>query len=380
MTEQPVLFEEIPTQGGKTIGIATLNVERTLNSLSLEMIDLLTPKLKAWQADDNLVMVILQGAGDRAFCAGGDIQDLYRSMVENPGGPNEYAERFFEHEYRLDHLIHTYDKPILCWAHGVVMGGGLGVMAGCSHRLGTETSRIAMPEITIGLFPDAGATWFLARMPIHLAHFLALTGSHLNAVDARKVGFVDRLVEFTRKDEVIEALTESEWRDDPEENTSILDDVLDQFESAPGDFPESQLDRHEQTIRAVVSDALDSAAPLEVFAEKLGNLDVAEDKWMQRAVATFHSGSPTTAHLILEQIRRAKDLSLEETLMLELVMAIQCSRHHDFAEGVRALLIDKDNKPEWKYPGVADVPRDWIEEHFLPPWEGENPLSDLREQ
>lgn len=380
MTQQPVLFEEISAQAGKAIGVATLNVERTLNSLSLEMIDLLTTRLKAWRDDDTIVMVILQGAGDRAFCAGGDIQDLYRSMVENPGGPNEYAERFFEHEYRLDYLIHTYDKPILCWANGVVMGGGLGVMAGCSHRLGTETSRIAMPEITIGLFPDAGATWFLTRMPTHLAYFLALTGSHLNAVDARKVGLVDRLVQYAGKEQLVNRLTNTKWRDNPEDNHKVLDEVLDSFEGSPGEFPDSELDPHEQFIYSIVTESLATDMPLKTFAEKMDSLGVAGDKWLKRAVETFQRGSPTTAHLIMEQIRRAAGLSLEETLMLELVMAIQCSRHHDFKEGVRALLIDKDNNPEWKFSSVTDVPRDWVEEHFVPPWEGRNPLSNLHEQ
>ncbi|MEX2489303.1 MAG: enoyl-CoA hydratase/isomerase family protein [Pseudomonadales bacterium] len=380
MTEQPVLVEEIPATGGKSIGIATLNVERTLNSLSLEMIDLLTAKLEAWQEDNNLVMVILQGAGDRAFCAGGDIQDLYRSMAENPGGPNEYADRFFEHEYRLDYLIHTYTKPILVWANGVVMGGGLGVMAGCSHRIGTETSRIAMPEITIGLFPDAGATWFLTRMPTHLAHFLAWTGSHLNAVDAKKVDLIDRLIDFASKDDVKTALTKAKWGSNSADNKKIVDHVLDNFECSAEQFPVSQLDVHEDTIESMVMHALASDSPVEAFAEQLDKLEFGNDKWLKRAVQTFKGGSPTTAHLIKEQIDRARGLSLKETLMLELVMAIQCSRHHDFAEGVRALLIDKDNSPQWKYTHVSEVPRHWIESHFAPPWEGQNPLSNLNDQ
>ncbi|MBD3648161.1 MAG: enoyl-CoA hydratase/isomerase family protein [Pseudomonadales bacterium] len=373
----PVLFEEIMTAGGKRIGVGTLNVEKTLNSLSLEMIDLLTAKLLEWQDDDDLILVILQGAGDRAFCAGGDIQDLYRSMVEHPGGPNEYADAFFEREYRLDHLIHTFVKPIVCWAHGIVMGGGLGVMAGCSHRLGTETSRIAMPEITIGLFPDASATWFLTRMPKHLAHYLAWTGSHLNAVDARKVGFVDRLVKSDQREPLTTALMEAQWRESVSDNLAVLDEILDRFQSPADEFPGSKIDAHEDTIRDIVEAALASESPLETFSARLEALK-GDDAWLDRGVEVFRAGSPTSAHLILEQIERAEGLHLKETLMLELIMAIQCSRHHDFAEGIRALLIDRDNNPCWKYSSVSSVPREWIEEHFAPPWgDGVNPLSDL---
>ena len=161
----PVLFEELTCGNGKVVAMATLNVEKTLNSLSLEMIDLLTAQLVEWQSDDRISVVLFQGAGDRAFCAGGDIQALYQSMVEHPGGPNPYAEAFFEREYRLDYLIHTYSKPVMVWGHGIVMGGGLGIFGGCSHRVATEKSRIALPEITIGLFPDAGASVFLGKMP-----------------------------------------------------------------------------------------------------------------------------------------------------------------------------------------------------------------------
>ena len=159
-----VLFEELTAASGK-VGRVTLNIEATLNSLTLEMVDLLQAQLDAWADDDAIAAIFIEGAGEKAFCAGGDVQALHASSVGTPGGPCEYAETFFTREYRLDYTLHTYAKPIICWGHGIVMGGGLGVMAACSHRVVTERTRIAMPEVTIALFPDVGGSWFLNHMP-----------------------------------------------------------------------------------------------------------------------------------------------------------------------------------------------------------------------
>ncbi|WP_334167975.1 enoyl-CoA hydratase/isomerase family protein, partial [Achromobacter mucicolens] len=190
----PVLFEERSAANGMRFGIATLNAPQTLNGLSLEMVDLLADRLDAWARDPGVALVVLQGAGDKAFCAGGDLHGLYRSMTENTGKPswsNTYARTFFEREYRLDYRIHTYPKPVLCWGHGIVMGGGIGLMMGASHRVVSETSRLAMPEVSIGLFPDVGGSWLLNRMPGRSGVFLALTGAQLNTSDAFFAGLAD---------------------------------------------------------------------------------------------------------------------------------------------------------------------------------------------
>ena len=134
------------------LGRVTLSVAATLNSLTLEMVDLLQAQLDVWREADDIGAVFIEGAGEKAFCAGGDVQALHKSSVETPGGPCDYAENFFAREYRMNYTLHTYHKPLVCWGHGIVMGGGLGVMAGCSHRVVTEKTRIAMPEVTIALF------------------------------------------------------------------------------------------------------------------------------------------------------------------------------------------------------------------------------------
>ena len=370
----PVLFEVPHTSGGANFGLATLNAEKTLNSLSLPMVRALTAQLTEWERDNSIALVVIQGAGDRAFSAGGDIQELYRSMVEADGGENPYARAFFEEEYRLDYLIHQFDKPIIAWANGFVMGGGLGVMAACSHRIGTETSRIAMPEISIGLFPDAGATWFLAQMPVHLAHFIAWTGCQLGATDAQKVGLIDRVVRSADKDKVMKALRTHHW-DVRDNNHAKLDQLLPKLTARAARLPDSEIDRVEIDIASVVGSCVSAPRPALAFAELLGSLDL-DDKWLGRAAETFRAGSTTTAHLIPEQIRRARGLDLKQTFMLELNIALQCASRPEFVEGIRARLIDRDNNPKWCYETLDAVPEDWVMSHFDPP-PGGHPLSNL---
>ena len=185
-----------PSAGPGHIAVATLNVPATLNSLDLTMVDALAAALVQWRDDPAVAMVYLRGAGDRAFCAGGDIQALYRSCKANREAGrrvDSYAEDFFEREYRLDYVL-TFPKPVLCFGHGVVMGGGLGLLAASRFRVVTPKSRVAMPEITIGLFPDAGGTTLLSAMPGSLGLFLGLTGTHFRGGDARALGLGTHLI------------------------------------------------------------------------------------------------------------------------------------------------------------------------------------------
>ncbi|MCB1691916.1 MAG: enoyl-CoA hydratase/isomerase family protein [Pseudomonadales bacterium] len=373
---EPVLFETRDTRSGHRVGVATLNSEKTLNSLSLPMIDLLTAKLHAWREDESVVAILIQGAGERAFSAGGDIQDLYKSMREHPGGPNPYADAFFEREYRLDFLLHTYPKPVIAWATGFVMGGGLGVMAACSHRIGTEQSRIAMPEITIGLFPDAGATWFLARMPAHLSHFIAWTGCQLTARDGQRVGLIDHVVRAGDKQALFDALINANWTLDAAMNGELIDEAAHRMAASAEALPPEALAGHENTILALVTESLRHKRPATRFGELVSGVEP-EDDWLSRAFATFRAGCPVTAHVVHEQITRAQGLSLGKTFELELAIAIQCSRHPDFVEGIRARLIDRDNTPAWRHASLAEVPEDYVNEHFVLPVAGGNPLRDL---
>lgn len=367
-----VLFRtESLAQGGKA-GVATLNVEKTLNSLTLNMVDLLSAKLAEWETDPEILLVWFEGAGDRAFCAGGDIQNLYHDMVKHPGGPCPYCEDFFEREYRLDYQLHTYSKPTIAWGHGVVMGGGLGIASACQYRIGTEKTRIAMPEITIGLIPDAGASWSFTQMPKHFAYFLALTGAQINGEDAKAVGLVNHLIAHEHRAAVLQALVESVSQKQADETIAV---TLAQFDGQ-GEFPVSQLMVHEAIIRNIMSHALEADNPVAYFVSALGQFS--GDDWLEKAASTFASGAPTTAQVIVEQFSRAETMNLKEMLMQELTLATQCSRHPDFAEGVRALLIDKDGQPAWHQALMGGVPEDWIQAHFQPPWD-QHPLADLND-
>jgi enoyl-CoA hydratase/carnithine racemase len=379
---QPVLFEELAAHNGRRIGVATLASEKTLNALSLEMVNLLTPQLRQWQADPEVALVILQAQGDKAFCAGGDLQQLYRTMREHHASPergdirgNRYAAGFFEHEYRLDYLIHTFAKPILGWGHGIVMGGGIGLMAGCSHRVATEKSRLAMPEITIGLYPDVGGSWFLARMPGKTGVFLALTGAQLNASDAVFAGLADYRVAHAAKQSVLDALLAQDWGHG--HDAELLDRVLAEAQAASlhdaaGAFAPAKLRSHFDLIqeccgKPTLPEIVDAILAL-----------ASDDAWLQKAAATLRAGAPGSARLGYALQKRVRRLSLAEVFRLELVVSLHCAARPDFVEGIRALIVEKDQQPRWQPATLAAATAEWVEGFFDDPWgKDEHPLADL---
>ena len=356
----PVLFEVT-----NHVGLVTLNAEKSLNSLTLEMIDVLNGQLEAWAKDDDVALVVFAGAGERAFCAGADIRALYDSVLDCSYGPNPHAEAFFTREYQMDLLIHRYPKPTVAWGDGVVMGGGLGILGACSHRVGTERSRVALPEITIGLFPDAGASYFFSRMPTHLAKFIGLTGCQLTTADAIDLGLMDYLVPSERRELLFQTLMDRDWSVNTPECLAELFSDLSDSPQAQGEL----LRRGDQIEQLFVSD--DLVEIRERFEQMIEN-----DDWLRTQYANFTSGSPTTAHIVIEQVSRLSNKSIGEFYQMELNIAVQCTRHPDFAEGVRALLVDKDRNPQWRYPTLDAVPREWVEEHFADPFPLGNPLAD----
>ena len=263
-----IIWEELKTRSGKRVGLLTLNDTRSLNSLSLEMIRALTPQLLTWQDDNEVVAVVLQGAGDKAFCAGGNIRKLYDSLVAKPEQvPNELALAFFSEEYRLNYLIHTYRKPFIVWGHGIVMGGGIGLMSGASHRVVTEASRLAMPEMAIGLFPDVGGTWFLNQAPGRTGLFLGLTGAHMNAADALFVGLADYVIPHAEKASLFEQLLSTCWFDDDAANHEVVSAILRKMEVVEL-LPESNVRQHldlinEATTKETLSDIAQGIASVE---------------------------------------------------------------------------------------------------------------------
>ncbi len=372
-----VVFSSVATASGHVFGRATLNQPASLNALSLAMVDRLGPQLDAWATDARVAGVILDAAGDKAFCAGGDVVALYRSMRDTlsgevPGEVPRDAAAFFEREYRLDHRIHTYPKPVLCWAHGITMGGGIGLMAGASHRVVTAKTRLAMPETAIGLYPDVGGSGFLGRAPGRSGLFLALTGAPLNASDARFAGLADIQLRHEDHGAVLEAIAAARWTGERADDDARLSHLL-AARAAGVDRPASPLRTHAERIDdAVGHDRVVDIAP------RLAALAHDADPWLARAGAAFATGSPTSALLSFEMQRRARHLSLADVFRLEYQASVGCCVHGDFAEGVRALLVDKDRRPRWTPATLAEVDSRRIESHLAPRFIGAHPLADLR--
>ena len=228
-----------------------------------------------------------------------------------------------------------------------------------------------MPEITIGLFPDAGGTKFLSSMPDNLGLFAGLTGIHLSAGDGLELGLLDFIIEPEKKNAILESLARLSWTSDEQDNHRLVTVLLEQHRVSEA-LP-TNLVSHRDRISNLMQSCLDAGNFFAVF-----DLTPAfDDEKLDAAMVTYRKGSPTTARIFVEQMRRAKGMSLADMFRMELVIAYQCIRHTDFLEGVRALLIDKDRNPKWAYKSVLDVPDSHVEEHFVPAWSGAHPLAAL---
>jgi len=363
-------FEELPGPDGARIGVASLDAEKSLNALSLPMILTLQDRLDAWANDPQIVCVLLRGNGPKAFCAGGDVRALIETCRVHPGEVPPLAAHFFAAEYRLDYRLHTYPKPLICWGHGYVLGGGMGLLQGAGIRIVTPSSRLAMPEISIGLYPDVGASWFLSRLPGKLGLFLGLTGAHINGRDALDLGLADRFLLDDQQGELVERLLQLNWQEQIPAQLNSLLKALEQEASAHR--PEAQWLPRRQRI----NDLLD-VANLTCAWKVISHLQNDTDPLFSRAARTLAEGCPLTAHLVWEQIHRARHLSLAEVFQMEYTMSLNCCRHPEFSEGVRARLIDKDQRPHWHWQEVGSIPDAVIDAHFTKAWEGRHPLADL---
>ena len=382
-----VQFEEMVCDNGKIIAVATLNAPKSLNALSGDMIALLYLKLLQWQQQGNIVAVFLQGSGDKAFCAGGDIVHLYQAMKSEAmhldkgekatADPSENSaaliENYFTKEYQLDFLIHQFKKPFIVWGHGIVMGGGLGLLSGASHRVVTEKSRIAMPEISIGLFPDVGASYFLNQMPSGNGLFLALTGASINACDAKFCQLADVFITHSNKETVLAQLCQVNWSDSIPSNHMLLSTLLIKVEQAClSQIPDSELINHQVLIQSLVN-----LKSVELVYDAIVENDI-DDKWFNRAQKSLMSGSALSAHIAYRQLGAGKNLSLADCFRMELNLAVNSGFFGEFAEGVRALLIDKDSNPSWRFDSIMQVEESVVDWFFEPRWQGtEHPLVHL---
>lgn len=361
-----VEFEELRTSSGAYCGIATLNVPTRANALSLTMVRLLTSRLVQWQNDPNIVLVILRGTGTKGFCAGGDLKAIHSSLLIEKASSGStkriaapYLAEFFSEEYCLDYMIHRYTKPVLCWGHGFVMGGGLGLMAGASHRVVTETSSLAMPEVAIGFFPDVGHSYVLSRMPEGVGKFLGLTGAQIGPADAIFVGWANYAVHTSNYEGVINALVHQPWTSQRQENDILLSKILKGFE---GSF-------------------VNSVGPLQSSVSEINAVFAKEDiheisklskqyrgcSWLTAAIGGLFAGSPEAVKLAFELQRRAFHLTLSDVLHMEYVAALNFAIAPDFTEGIRAKLVDRNNPPKWRAADVDHVSDERIFSFFKEP-------------
>ncbi|MFK8013539.1 MAG: enoyl-CoA hydratase/isomerase family protein [Marinicellaceae bacterium] len=354
-----VIFEIINGLHGD-IGKITLNNPKSLNALNIEMIDAMQGVLDTCEKNNDIKAVFLQGTGDKAFCAGGDVVGLYHSMKETKKGdiPNK-ASMFFTKEYDLDYRLHKFPKPIISWGNGIVMGGGIGLAAACSHRIVTEKSMYAMPEVTIGLYPDVGASWFFNRMPHNIGMYLGLTGSRMNASDAIYTKLADFYLESDSKADLITKLSEFNWSGDTHKDIHNI--IQAQNEKNNIQSPVSQIRENYDDIQNLFKQ--------DGLQEIVNNLTHSEpkSKWLRFGQKGFLKGCPITYALVYEQIKRAKHMSLKQVFDMELIMSIKCAMNGDLQEGIRALLIDKDGQPNWKVKSVQDISHSQIEDFFQLP-------------
>ncbi len=363
-----ILFEIIEGLQGN-IGKITLNNPKALNALNVEMIDAMQVALDTCEMDDAIKAVFLDSTGDKAFCAGGDVVGMYHSMKETAKGDiPEKAAAFFTQEYKLDYRLHTFPKPIISWGNGIVMGGGIGLAAACSHRIVTENSMYAMPEVTIGLYPDVAASWFFNRMPSNIGMYLGLTGARLNASDAIFTKLADFFVLDEFKDELLDDFAQLDWSDDLDED--VHNAIQTHYAFSFDEAPVSNLRQNYDDIQYLFEHG-----GLGAIVHNLTNIEP-KSKWMGFAQKGFLKGCPMTYRLVYEQIKRAKHMSLKQVFDMELIMSTRCAMNGDLQEGIRALLIDKDGKPNWSVSSVDDITHDMIEDFFTPPWNGTHPLEN----
>jgi enoyl-CoA hydratase/carnithine racemase len=347
------------------VGFVTLNRPAVLNALSDSMILEMHAQLRQWAQDASIYAVVVRGAGGKAFCAGGDVRTVHASFT-----PSSSAHRdFFASEYRLDYFIHRYPKAYVALMDGIVMGGGMGIAQGASLRVVTDRTRMAMPEVGIGFFPDVGASYFLSRLPGALGIYLGLSGAQIRAADALYAGLADVYLPHEALDSLDAALATLGWSRDHSADMHGAVRAL-----ATVKLPEPAL----ASLRAVI-DAHFSRSDIRTILQSLqSESSAAYHDWARHTLKMMAARSPLMMAVTARQLERGVAMNLADCFRMELGMVLHCFEQGDFREGVRALLVDKDNAPCWNPARIEDVTEEMIAAFFLDTWAGSNhPLADL---
>ncbi len=326
--------EELLVEVRGAVATVTLNRPAALNALSIGMLEGLAARLDEWEKDDRVRLVVLRGAGDKAFCAGGDVRALHDSFKAGLRGHH----RFFEIEYALDYRIHTYPKTIVALMDGIVMGGGMGISQGAKVRIVGDRTRMAMPETAIGLFPDVGGSYFLSRVPGRLGAYLGLVGPTLRGSDAIYCALADVYAGALAP---------------PASEIEALRPAIDLHFGA-------------DSVEAIIASLTSENRPQ-------------YRDWAAKTLEALSKKSPTMLAVTLEQLRRGATLSLAECFRMELNLIHGCFEQGDFIEGIRALIVEKDNRPRWRHDRLSEVGAAEVAAFFTPRWQGaQHPLACLR--
>ncbi len=356
MTNDVIFTEKICAEGSK-LGICTLNRPHALNALTLPMCAAMLAQFRAWQTDGHVRAVVINANGERAFCAGGDVAEVVRQVRSGGAHRFAYGDEFFTVEYALDLLIHTYSKPIIALAQGITMGGGVGLIAGAAFRVIGADARMAMPEIHIGLFPDVGGGFFLNKMPSRAGWLMALTGLTIHAHDAVLHGLADAIVPSAQMAGLVDALVAQAA---PLTHASVHACIHGHPAIVAPKVDDAPMWQRLPEIRTLMN-----ATDVRTVRDRLIAL-AQSDSWFAPPARNLAAGSPTTAHVAFEYLRRSSTLGIADVLALDLVLAKQFPRRHDFLEGVRAVLIDKDKAPKWRPPAFELVSEFDVVGHFAP--------------
>jgi enoyl-CoA hydratase len=350
--KESMMTDEVLIRTNGPIGHISLNRPKALHALTLPMCHAMSAALSEWAADDSIKAVILDHAEGRGFCAGGDIAFLRNSAL-NDGGAS--GRKFFHDEYQLNHQMFTYPKPIVAFMDGITMGGGVGISQPAKFRVATENTRFAMPETGIGLFPDVGGGWYLSRLGRRLGQFLALTGARLDGSECLWTGLATHYVPH----EMLEDL-KARIHDHPDRIAGILSEPV-------GTPPKARIEANADRIaKHFASDAYeDILASLEAAAD-------AGDDWAMKERDTLGTKSPQTCKVALRQLAESAQLSdFADNMRMEYRIASRVLTRPDFAEGVRAVIVDKTNDPKWNPASPEEVTEDLLDAIFAPLPEGE---------
>jgi enoyl-CoA hydratase len=330
------------------LALVTLNRPQALNALTLSMFRDFDARLAVWAEDPAVAAVVVAGAGERAFCAGGDVVAIYDSAR----GDRKVAAELFRAEYTLNRNLFHFPKPCVALIDGVTMGGGAGLSVHGSHRVATERTLFAMPETGIGLFPDVGSSYFLPRLPGELGLYLGLTGARLKAADCLYAGVATHHVESAKLPALVEALATADWAGD---GVAAASGVIAGFASDPGAPP---LAGH----RAAIDRCFAGASVEEILAA----LEAEGGDWAEATRATLLTRSPTSLKVTFRQLRAGATLDFDQAMTMEYRLSQACVAGHDLLEGIRAMVIDKDRVPRWRPASLAEVSEAMVDAHFAP--------------